>query len=262
MQIYRLVGKKLGAYILANDPSTQQIQGFLGDLLVDDELLNPIRDAVSRPSFRGLQALAGSGAGGVQRDALLQELGRSYLPNVVDSIGQVINGLLDQPRSTESSREKHQAQVELQSPTHNHRQETADGSAQRKSLPKPIDFFAKKFDPRRPMGRRNYILTILSLALIMFFFVFVLSAGNPSLDLTKGTVPNTIFGLIVAFPIWLLSLRRARAAGIYPAYIYASAIGEVVLMNAPKLAPIFGMYNIIVYLNLLFRASKSKILFP
>ena len=33
---YRQVGGRLGAYIRANDPSTQQIQGALADLLAED----------------------------------------------------------------------------------------------------------------------------------------------------------------------------------------------------------------------------------
>lgn len=97
MTKYRQVGGRLGAYIRANDPSTQQIQGLLGDLLAEDELLNPMRDVVARPLFAALRDRIGSGAGEVQRDALLQELARSYLPGVVDGVGQLVNGMLDQP---------------------------------------------------------------------------------------------------------------------------------------------------------------------
>jgi hypothetical protein len=97
MASYRQIGGVLGAYIRANNPSTQQIQGLLADLLTSDELLLPMRDLVSRKCFINLQPFAGSGGGIVQRDACLQELSRSYLPIVVDQISQVINGMLDQP---------------------------------------------------------------------------------------------------------------------------------------------------------------------
>ena len=97
MSTYRIVGGRLGAYIRSNNPSTQQIQGFLGDLLANDELLLPMRDVVARPSFTALRDFAGSGGGVIQRDALLQDLARSYLSNVVDGVGQLINGMLDQP---------------------------------------------------------------------------------------------------------------------------------------------------------------------
>ena len=97
MSTYRTVGGRLGAYIRSNNPSTQQIQSLLGDLLANDELLLPMRDVVARPSFTALRDFAGSGGGAAQRDALLQELARSYLPTVVDGVGQLINGMLDQP---------------------------------------------------------------------------------------------------------------------------------------------------------------------
>ena len=97
MSKYRQVGGRLAAYIRTNNPSTQQIQGLLADLLAGDELRHTMREVVSRASFHSLQALAGSGGGAVERDALLQELANRYLPSVVDEVGQLINGLLDQP---------------------------------------------------------------------------------------------------------------------------------------------------------------------
>lgn len=97
MSTYRTVGGRLGAYIRSNNPSTQQIQSLLGDLLANDELLLPMRDVVARQSFPALRDFAGSGGGAIQRDALLQELARSYLPNIVDAVGQLVNGFLDQP---------------------------------------------------------------------------------------------------------------------------------------------------------------------
>ena len=97
MASYRQIGGQLGAYIRADNPSTQQIHGLLADLLTGDELLLPMRDLVSRKCFINLQPFAGSGRGIVQRDACLQELARSYLPIVVDQISQVSNGMLDLP---------------------------------------------------------------------------------------------------------------------------------------------------------------------
>lgn len=90
----------MGSYIRGTNPTTLQMQGFLADLLAGNDLLQPMRDVVSRPSFKALQELAGSGGGALQRDALLQELARRYLPAVVDEVGQVLNGLLDLPEAT------------------------------------------------------------------------------------------------------------------------------------------------------------------
>lgn len=95
MTSYRQVGGRLWAYIRANDPSTQQIQAFLGDLLAGDELLLPMRDLVARPIFQSIRGLAGSGQGVIQRDSCLQELSRSYLPKIVDQVNQLISGMLD-----------------------------------------------------------------------------------------------------------------------------------------------------------------------
>lgn len=97
MSTRRQVGGRLGSYIRAKNPTPQQIQAFLSDLLADDELLNPMKDVVVRPSFAALRESVGTGGGAYQRDALLQELLRLYLPHVVDEVGQLISGMLDLP---------------------------------------------------------------------------------------------------------------------------------------------------------------------
>lgn len=106
MDKYGHVGKQLGIYILANAPRIQQIQGLLSDLLIDDDLLVPMRDAVSRPTFLSLYELIGSGRGSLQRDALLQDLSRSYLPVVVAQIRVLLNGMLnieEMPRASKAA---------------------------------------------------------------------------------------------------------------------------------------------------------------
>ena len=94
---YRHVGGRLGAYIRANNPSTQQIQGLLADLLAGDKLLPTMREVVTMPEFALLTDLAGSGGGLVQRDALIRELSSRYVPGVLEQVGQLIDGMLDQP---------------------------------------------------------------------------------------------------------------------------------------------------------------------
>ena len=114
MNKYSQLGDRLGGYIRANNPSTQQLRAFLGDLLANDELLLPMRDVVARPSFGTLAALAGSGTGTAQREALLQELSRSYLPTVVSDVKCVVTGMLalaangasSYSRSSSSSQDK------------------------------------------------------------------------------------------------------------------------------------------------------------
>lgn len=95
MTNYRQVGGRVGAHIRSRNPSIQQIQAVLADLLAGDSLLPTMRDVVSHPSFGQLQALAGSGGGFVQRDALLQDLKARYLPEVVHKVSEFISGMLD-----------------------------------------------------------------------------------------------------------------------------------------------------------------------
>lgn len=95
MTNYRQVGGRLGVYIRTKNPTTQQIQGLLADLLAGDTLLPTMREVASSPLFLVLQAYAGSGGGAVQRDALLQELAQRYVPAVLEQVGQLLNGLID-----------------------------------------------------------------------------------------------------------------------------------------------------------------------
>jgi hypothetical protein len=99
MARYRKVGRQLGDYIRLCDPSTKQLQAYLSDFLAGDDLLLPMQDAVARPLFHALRPFAGTGGGEVQRDACLGELARSYLPKVVEEVGELIAGLLEQTQS-------------------------------------------------------------------------------------------------------------------------------------------------------------------
>ena len=95
MTDYRQVGGQMGAYIRANNPSTHQIQALVADLLAGDELFITMREVVGCSSFSPLKPLAGTGTGAVQRDALLQELSQRYLPQVVEEVGRLLDGMLD-----------------------------------------------------------------------------------------------------------------------------------------------------------------------
>lgn len=95
MTEYREIGAKIGFFIKSNNPTSQQIQGLLGDLLAGDEILPAMRLVVSGESFSAFHNLIMSGTGALQRAALLQELERTYLPSIVSSIGQIVGGMLD-----------------------------------------------------------------------------------------------------------------------------------------------------------------------
>ena len=100
---YRQIGGRLGDYIHANNPSSQQIQALLADLLAGDELLSPMRDMVARPLFLAVQRRARTSRRPIERDALLQDMGRFYLPSVIEAAGQLLDGILDSPDNQQLS---------------------------------------------------------------------------------------------------------------------------------------------------------------
>jgi hypothetical protein len=84
--------------VRTTNPSAQQIQAFISDLLAGDELIMPLRDLVSRPCFGRLRKFAGTGSGSIELSAYVNEISRSYLPIVVAGIKEVLEGMLDLPR--------------------------------------------------------------------------------------------------------------------------------------------------------------------
>lgn len=95
MASYRQVGGKLAAFIRTRNPSSQQIQGLLSDLIFEDSILVAVRDLVTRRSFVSIKHLAGSGSGEVERDSVLAELSETYLPSVINELTELLNGYLD-----------------------------------------------------------------------------------------------------------------------------------------------------------------------
>lgn len=127
MASYRQVGGRLGAYIRANNPSTQQIQALLADLLAGDQLLMVMSDLVSRPNFKRIAQLAGSGNGDIEIKELRSEISVIYTTYAIDSAVEILNGMLDRrerPTSTsegsrENSEETPQQEAEGEAKTRN-----------------------------------------------------------------------------------------------------------------------------------------------
>ena len=98
-QHYRSIGGQLAVYLRQREepwPSTATLQGLAADLVgIHTELALPVRELVSRPAFRVLAEKAGTGGGRLERDALLQDLQRTFAPAVVAGLTEVLNGLLD-----------------------------------------------------------------------------------------------------------------------------------------------------------------------
>ena len=102
----RDLGRRLANHLgRLSDPQPAMIQALLADLLADDQaFLAPVRDLSGRAAFRSLIARSGSGAGQLERDALLQSLAPIYSEVVLARLAAFLDGLLDLPPETSLSR--------------------------------------------------------------------------------------------------------------------------------------------------------------
>jgi hypothetical protein len=95
----RALGSELAAFIVARSDeqlTTASLQAVIGDLAVDHpDLVAPLKDLVSRQSFRSVIPHASSRGGAIQRDALIQEISRIYHPAILTAIENVLNGFLE-----------------------------------------------------------------------------------------------------------------------------------------------------------------------
>ena len=94
----RALGAQLAEFIKhrsAEQSTSAPLQAVIADLaVVHPDLIAPLKDLVSRQSFRSLIPHASSGGGVIQRDALIQEISRTYHPAVLVAIEDVLNGFL------------------------------------------------------------------------------------------------------------------------------------------------------------------------
>ncbi len=91
---YTQVGAELGRYVRSTKPNPRQIQALLRDLLAGDELLLPMQDVALRYSVFTRQNFDHSDSILIERDDLLQELSSRYIPQVVDQIKELLNGMI------------------------------------------------------------------------------------------------------------------------------------------------------------------------
>lgn len=93
---YTKVGAELGRYVRSTKPNTRQIQALLRDLLAGDELLLPMQDVALRYSVFTRQNFDHSDSILIERDDLLQALSSRYIPQVVDQINELLNGMVSE----------------------------------------------------------------------------------------------------------------------------------------------------------------------
>lgn len=98
---YRAIGARMALYLReapAPLPAPAALQAMAADLAAEhSSLVLPLKDLVNRPVFRTIAAKAGSGGGALERHALLQEMGETFSPQVVEALAEVLTGLLDLP---------------------------------------------------------------------------------------------------------------------------------------------------------------------
>ena len=94
----RQLGESLATFVCSSSFSASGLNSLVGviaDLVADDpDMGPPLRDLVTRPIFLNLLPSAAKGGEGVlaQRDSLLTELSRTYKPDVISAVGDVLNG--------------------------------------------------------------------------------------------------------------------------------------------------------------------------
>jgi hypothetical protein len=100
----RAIGERLALYVRnGNKPvSRAALQAVAADLTAEyPELGQPLGDLVGRPGFRVLLPLAGQGRGTVEREALIRDAARIYLPEVTEALREVLGGFLELPETAE-----------------------------------------------------------------------------------------------------------------------------------------------------------------
>ena len=98
---YRAIGGRLALYVRQQQsglPPVSTLLAVAADLAGEQgQLVLPLRELVSRPSFPSLAAKAGSGSGSLERQALLQSMEATFAPALIAALGEILSGFLDLP---------------------------------------------------------------------------------------------------------------------------------------------------------------------
>ncbi len=103
---YRAIGGRLAVVLRQRQGqrlSAAALQAIAADLVGErTELLLPLKDLVSRPGFQLLVTKAGSGRGVVERRALLTDMEKTFNPEVITVLEELLGGFLDLPGTLDS----------------------------------------------------------------------------------------------------------------------------------------------------------------
>ena len=123
-----------------------------------------------------------------------------------------------------------------------------------------IEFIKDKFNPSRPIGRKNYFWSFMA-----YMLVYIVIAWNiPGMDQIPAPPATAIAGIIISLPIYLLNLRRARACLMPVAFIYGLLfLAPINLMtDGSPVEHLINFYGTIVGVYLLFAPNKVDPLSP
>jgi len=109
-------------------------------------------------------------------------------------------------------------------------------------------YIKDKFDPTRPMGRKNFFWTNFVYRLIFIVIIFLFSLIYP---LWNASVQAPLLLLVfVDAPCILLAFRRARAAKVHFSLVYIAGLLSIVYALFSRSIPLMGVSNLIIGYNL------------
>lgn len=111
-----------------------------------------------------------------------------------------------------------------------------------------VQYIKEKFDPTRPMGRKNFFWTNFVYRFIFIVLIFIFTLFYPFWNApVQGPL---LLIVLVDAPCILLAFRRARAAKVHFSLIYIAGILSVVYALFSRSIPLVGVSNLIVGYNL------------
>ena len=123
-----------------------------------------------------------------------------------------------------------------------------------------IKFLREKFDPRRPMGRKNFIWSYLITVCVYAPIAFHL----PGMDQVPLAAPTVLMLSVVGAPAHLLLFRRAKAARIPVAFVFFSWFITPInhMTEGGFVEDAIGWYQFGLLIALLFQKNKVEPVTP
>ena len=127
------------------------------------------------------------------------------------------------------------------------------------------------FDPRKPLGRRRFLIYTLLYYLVVFsvymLFVIMLDPGSTS-SLRENIWIGSILPSVLMAPAWMFSVRRAVAAKIPVQVVYAYMSWELVFDPICKvtigdtLERFLAVPLVVLGIGLMFKRNRMELPYP